>query len=439
MRLRIALSVIACVLLTSDAGAQATASIAGTVVDASGAVLPGVTVEASSPALIEKVRIATTDGSGQYRIEQLRGGVYRVTFTLQGFQTVRREGLELAGSFAATVNAELNPGSLEETVTVTGESPVVDLQSAQRQRVINQELLTAIPTGPHPAGGGVPHSRRQPQQRGCRRHEHHQHHRRVAVDPWRPCGRHTPSHRRHHDREHRRHGMVGQRAAQHGQHARGVGGLLLGERGEHHRWPADQHDPEDRWQHVLGHAVRDRGQLRVRGHQHQRRAGGARPPDAQHAQAPVRHQPRPRRSADRRQAVVLHLGPVHAAVELCGRAVPEQERLRPGEVDLRARPRQPGLLERQRREREPAAHLADEPDAQTELLLRPALALPVPDHGGDGVAGGRQRTRIPDQRPALRVVHRDADQPAARRSALRRPPRGVCLHARTTSRTSDAS
>jgi hypothetical protein len=150
MRLRVALSVIACVLWASHARAQATASIAGVVTDSSGAILPGVTVEASSPALIEKVRTATTDGSGQYRIEQLRGGAYRLTFSLQGFTTVRREGVELAGSFAATVNAEMNPGSLEETVTVTGETPIVDLQSAQRQRVINQELLTNIPTGRTP-------------------------------------------------------------------------------------------------------------------------------------------------------------------------------------------------------------------------------------------------------------------------------------------------
>jgi hypothetical protein len=137
-------------LLPLAAHAQATASIAGVVTDASGAVLPGVTVEASSPALIEKVRSVVTDGSGQYRVEQLRGGVYTVTFTLPGFNTAKREGIELSGSFAATVNAEMRVGSVEETVTVTGESPIVDIQSANRQRVINQELLEAIPTGRTP-------------------------------------------------------------------------------------------------------------------------------------------------------------------------------------------------------------------------------------------------------------------------------------------------
>jgi hypothetical protein len=148
--IRLAAIAMALAVLPSVAHAQATASITGVVTDASGAVLPGVTVEASSPALIEKVRSVVTDGSGQYRLEQLRGGVYAVTFTLPGFNTIKREGLELAGSFAASVNAEMRVGSVEETVTVTGETPIVDIQSANRQRVINQELLEAIPTGRTP-------------------------------------------------------------------------------------------------------------------------------------------------------------------------------------------------------------------------------------------------------------------------------------------------
>src|SRR6185436_15281365 len=100
--------------------AFAQAVIAGTVKDPSGAVLPGVVVEATSPALIEKVRTAVTDGSGLYRVEDLRPGTYSVTFTLQGFSTFRREGVELTGSFTATINADLRIGSLAETVTVTG-------------------------------------------------------------------------------------------------------------------------------------------------------------------------------------------------------------------------------------------------------------------------------------------------------------------------------
>ena len=122
------------------------ASIAGTVTDGSGAVLPGVTVEAASPALIEKVRTAVTDSAGQYRILSLGPGTYSVTFTLSGFTTLRRVGIELSGSFTASVNAELGVAALEETVTVTGESPIVDVQSARREQVLNREVLTSIPT-----------------------------------------------------------------------------------------------------------------------------------------------------------------------------------------------------------------------------------------------------------------------------------------------------
>jgi len=136
--------------LATGAFAQAAASIAGTVRDTSGAVLPGVTVEASSPVLIEKTRTAVTDSAGQYRIEQLRGGAYSVTFSLSGFQTLKREGIELSGSFAATVNADLKVGEVAETITVTGEAPIVDIQNASKQRVVDQELLTAIPTGRTP-------------------------------------------------------------------------------------------------------------------------------------------------------------------------------------------------------------------------------------------------------------------------------------------------
>src|SRR5919108_3842464 len=119
----------------------AQASITGVVRDTSGAVLPGVNVDASSPALIEKVRSVTTNGSGQYRIENLRPGVYTVTFGLAGFSTIRREAVELSGTFVATVNAELRVGAVEETVTVTGTSPVVDVQSSSRERVLTAEVI----------------------------------------------------------------------------------------------------------------------------------------------------------------------------------------------------------------------------------------------------------------------------------------------------------
>ena len=132
---------------SSTAYAQGqTGSVAGVVRDTSGAVLPGVTVEASSPALIEKARTVVTDGQGQYKIIDLRPGTYVVTFTLPGFSTVRREGIELTASFNATVNAELRVGALEETVTVTGESPVVDTQNVGLKSTASREVMDVLPT-----------------------------------------------------------------------------------------------------------------------------------------------------------------------------------------------------------------------------------------------------------------------------------------------------
>ena len=122
-------------LFVAPAAALAQGSIKGTVKDTSGAVLPGATIEAASPALIEKTRSAVTDSTGQYQILDLRPGVYTITFSLAGFSTVKREGIELTGSFVATVNGELKVGDVAETITVTGESPIVDLQTVTRQRV----------------------------------------------------------------------------------------------------------------------------------------------------------------------------------------------------------------------------------------------------------------------------------------------------------------
>ena len=126
--------------------AQDAATIAGTVRDASGAVLPGVTVEAASSALIEKVRSVATDGSGQYSIVALPPGTYSLTFTLPGFSTVRQENIQLTAAVTASINAELSVGDLQETVTVTGESPIVDTRSARRQQVIDGDILQTLPT-----------------------------------------------------------------------------------------------------------------------------------------------------------------------------------------------------------------------------------------------------------------------------------------------------
>ena len=135
--------------------AFAQASLAGLVRDASGAVLPGVTVEASSPVLIEKLRSTVTDGTGRYTIPDLRPGTYRVTFTLPGFRTVVREGVELSGTAVFTINADMTVGGLQETITVSGETPVVDLQSTTRQAVMDQEVVTAIPSSRTPFTTGV--------------------------------------------------------------------------------------------------------------------------------------------------------------------------------------------------------------------------------------------------------------------------------------------
>ncbi|MFN2447629.1 MAG: carboxypeptidase regulatory-like domain-containing protein [Vicinamibacterales bacterium] len=125
----------------------AQSSFTGVVKDSSGAVLPGVTVEAASDVLIEKVRTVVTDSEGQYRIVDLRPGTYSLSFTLPGFNTFRRDELQLPSEFTMTVEAEMRVGAVEETVTVTGESPVVDVTTAVHTQVLDREAIDAIPTG----------------------------------------------------------------------------------------------------------------------------------------------------------------------------------------------------------------------------------------------------------------------------------------------------
>jgi len=129
------------------AAARAQSAIAGVARDSSGAVLPGVTVEVASDALIEKVRSVTTDGQGQFKIVDLRPGVYSVTFSLPGFSTFKRDAVELPTNFTATINGEMKVGALEETISVSGASPVVDVQSAVQQVVLNRQVLDSVPTG----------------------------------------------------------------------------------------------------------------------------------------------------------------------------------------------------------------------------------------------------------------------------------------------------
>ena len=141
---RVTMALAALVILPATVFAQATLS--GVVKDASGAVLPGVSVEATSPVLIEKVRSATSDSTGLYRITDLPPGMYRVTFTLQGFTTVVRDAVDVAGGGVTSINADMRVGAVSETITVTGETPAVDVQtSTRRQVVLSNEVLQEIP------------------------------------------------------------------------------------------------------------------------------------------------------------------------------------------------------------------------------------------------------------------------------------------------------
>src|SRR5438093_10416137 len=127
-RLLLSARVVAC-LVALPATARAQSAFAGIVKDATGAVLPGVTVEAASPVLIEKVRSVTTDSNGNYRIENLRPGIYTLTFSLPGFSTVKKDAIELASNFTSSINAHLKVGTVQEPVTVSAPPPTLDLQT----------------------------------------------------------------------------------------------------------------------------------------------------------------------------------------------------------------------------------------------------------------------------------------------------------------------
>src|SRR5262249_61152212 len=149
MRTFVQLLMVQIVLITvpAVASAQTGAALTGVVTDSTGAVLPGVTVEARSPALIEQVRSAITDETGRYRIVDLRPGTYSVTFGLPGFASILREGIAITGTFVANVNAELRVGTVQETVTVSSETPVVDTQSTKTQETLTNDVVNSIPSG----------------------------------------------------------------------------------------------------------------------------------------------------------------------------------------------------------------------------------------------------------------------------------------------------
>jgi len=153
--LRIALLTGFAAMIPWTAFAQAGASLTGVTRDESGAVLPGVVVEASSAVLIEKSKSATTDGTGRYVILDLRPGTYTVTFTLTGFATVKREGVAVSGTGAITLDTPMKLGNVAETVTVTGETPTVDIQTTTRETVMDQAVVAALPTSRNSFAVGV--------------------------------------------------------------------------------------------------------------------------------------------------------------------------------------------------------------------------------------------------------------------------------------------
>jgi len=144
-RLRTLAAAVFAIVVFAPSAAYAQATLSGTVRDSSGAVLPGVTVEASSPALIEKTRSTVTDGTGQYRLTELRPGKYALNFTLNGFSPVKQQNVDVSGVAVITINIEMRVGGLQDTITVTSETPVVDVQSTTRQSVLDNSTIQELP------------------------------------------------------------------------------------------------------------------------------------------------------------------------------------------------------------------------------------------------------------------------------------------------------
>lgn len=145
-RLRFAVQVVIALVLLWPATTFAQSAFSGVVRDASGGVLPGVTIEATSPVLIEKARTVVSDGEGRYTIVDLRPGQYKLTFSLEGFTTLVRDAVDLPGNTTVPINVDLRVGALEESVTVSGQTPLVDVQNAQRTQVLDRDVIDALPT-----------------------------------------------------------------------------------------------------------------------------------------------------------------------------------------------------------------------------------------------------------------------------------------------------
>ena len=274
-------------------------AVAGTVKDSSGAILPGVNVEASSPVLIEKSRTVVTDGTGQYRIVDLKPGTYTVTFTLSGFATVKREAIELTGAGVTTINAEMRVGA----VVRNGHR---DRRDARRRHPDEHETRgRAVQRGAR-RGTRLTHLRQHPGAGARRpvvdaRREFHpvddrdRHEFLLHVAGRTRPGRHGPG-RRHERRVGVRRRRRLELCLRFRERAGGPGDGRGRHGRERPRRAGVQHHSQDRRQHVQRHRVRQHGGQVVAGEQSRRSAAQRRDHRAAWPDQELRHEPRARRS-----------------------------------------------------------------------------------------------------------------------------------------------
>jgi hypothetical protein len=151
MRFKVVVLALVALFATSAlASAQSqTGEIFGKVTDSTGGVLPGVTVTVSGPVLLQPLT-AVTGATGTFQFPRIEIGTYSVKFELAGFKTVVNEGIKITVGFSAAVNAQLGISTVQETITVTGESPIVDTKNTGTKQTFTNELLQSIPSARDP-------------------------------------------------------------------------------------------------------------------------------------------------------------------------------------------------------------------------------------------------------------------------------------------------
>ena len=355
----------AVVLFPALAHAQ---SLTGVVRDGSGGVLPGVTVEAASPALIEKVRTVVSDGSGQYRLENLPPGSYSVTYTLPGFSTVKRDVVELTTGVTVTLNTEMRVGGLQETITVTGETPVVDVQNSTRvQRVLDDEVVAALPASRgygnllatvsgiqangtaeqrHRPRHDLLHLARRPQQRGHRADRRHE--RRLGLQRRRRGGLRL--------RHRRRPGSAGH-------------GGRRSRRGRPRR-ACLQPGAQDRRQQLRRHLLRQPRRQVVAERQRRRRAAVVRHPQRGGHHPELGHQLLDGRADQARQGVVLRHGADVRLLHRHRRPLRQRQRGQSAALGLRGRSEHHAALGHQPQDRRRPCDRPALAEEQGQRLLR---------------------------------------------------------------------